>query len=258
MPARLKPLEFALEDRVGEQPLTPETVDLPTLRGFLDDVEKFIKGDVLSATLAESRVKIEDGSLKVIAFVSTLMAANVQEDLTKLSRTRDLDTIQPKRAQIIEQWQSRAGRMPYRTYSIGDRKQPKIRIGSETTFQRGSENAWVAVEKYLTGRVVDAGGKQNPNVHLVLDSGAEMIVDATEQQLGEEKENQLYKQVTLRVQAEQHLRTKQLRHIRLLEFLPRSADVDEEGLAALWKKGRKAWHDVKSPSEWVDQLRGNR
>ena len=55
------------------------------------------------------------------------MAANVQNDLAKLSETGDLDTIQPKRAQIIEQWQSRAHRMPYRAYSIGDRRQPKIR-----------------------------------------------------------------------------------------------------------------------------------
>jgi len=259
MPIKLTPLEFALEDRVGEQPLTPETVDLPTLRGFLDEVETLIKGNVLSATLAESRVKIEKGSLKVIAFVSNLMAADVQADLTKLSKTGDLDTIQPKRAQIIEQWQSRARRMPYRAYVIGDRRQPKVRIESETTFQHGSENAWVAVEKYLTGRVVDAGGKQNPDVHLVLvNTGADVLVQATEQQLGEEKENQLYKEVTLRVQAEEHLQTKSLRKIRLIEFLPRATEVDEEALASLWKKGRKAWHGVKSASDWVEQLRGNR
>ena len=135
----------------------------------------------------------------------------------------------------------------------------RFEIASETTFQHGGENAWVAVEKYLTGKVVDAGGKQKPNVHLVLtDSGTDIVVDATEQQLGEEKENQLYKQVTLRVRAEQHLKTKALRNIRLIEFLPRATEVDEEALASLWKKGRKAWHDVKSPSKWVDQLRGNR
>ena len=89
-------------------------------------------------------------------------------------------------------------------------------------------STWVSVEKYLTGRVFDIGGKQNPNVHVILsDSGNDLVVQATEQQLGGERENQLYKEVTLHVQAEQHLRTKALRNIRLIEFLPQTADVDE-------------------------------
>ena len=78
----LKPLEFALDDRVGDQPLTPDTVDLPTLRAFLGEVEALIKGNMASATLAESRVRIEDGSLKVVALVSALIAADVQADLS--------------------------------------------------------------------------------------------------------------------------------------------------------------------------------
>src|SRR5439155_25382343 len=132
-------------------------------------------------------------------------------------------------------------------------------IEVSTEFEHRGEKSWVTVEKYLAGRVVDLGGKQNPNVHVVLsDSGADMLVQATEQQLGEERENQLYKEVTLRVQAEQHLQTKALRKIRLIEFLPRATEVDEEALASLWKKGRKAWHGVKSASDWVEQLRGNR
>src|SRR5437763_14096567 len=101
MPTRLTPLEFALEDRVGEQPLTPETVDLPTLRGFLDEVETLIKGNVpgASVTLGESRVRIEEGSLKVVALISTLLASDLQADLLKLNDTGDLDVIQPKRAE---------------------------------------------------------------------------------------------------------------------------------------------------------------
>ena len=85
----------------------------------------------------------------------------------------------------------------------------------ETVDLRGGEKAWVSVEKYLTGKVVDLGGKQMPNVHLVLaDTGESMRVVATEQQLAAEKQKQLYKDVTLRVQGEQHLHTKALRNLR--------------------------------------------
>ena len=82
----------------------------------------------------------------------------------------------------------------------------------------------MSVEKHLSGKVVNAGGKQDPNVHLVLtDTGESVRISATEQQLGAEKENQLYKDVTLRVQAEQHVRTKALREIRLIQFIAKPA-----------------------------------
>lgn len=257
MPNELTELEFSLDDVVGGQPLTPETVDLPTLRGFLEDVETLIKGDVPGASLADSRVRIEPGSIRVVALVASLLAADVRADLTKLDQTGDLDAIQPKRAQVIERWQVRARRSPRRVYSIPAARHA-IRITNSTQFQHGSENAWVSVEKHLSGKVVDLGGKQDPNVHLVLtDSGESVRVGATEQQLAAEKENQLYKTVTLRVQGEQHLRTKALRNLRLIQFSPQAAEADEQALAALWEKGRKAWKDVKSAAGWVEALRGN-
>src|SRR5438477_9981843 len=114
MPNELTELEFSLDDEIGGQPLTPETVDLPTLRGFLEEVETLVKGDVPGASLADSRVRIEKGSVKVVALVAQLLAADARGDLAKLAETGDLDVIQPKRAQIIERWQMRARRSPRR------------------------------------------------------------------------------------------------------------------------------------------------
>lgn len=259
MLGELTELEFSLDDVIGGQPLTPDTVDLPTLRGFLQEVETLIKGDVPGASLADSRVRIESGSVKLVALVAQLLATDVRADLGRLDQTGDLDAIQPKRGQVLEQWQLRVRRSPSRVYSVATANlSHSIRITNTTQFQHGSENAWGAVEKYLIGRVVNAGGKQDPNVHLVLaDTGQSVRVDATEQQLAAEEQNQLYKDVTLRVQAEQHLRTKALRNLRLIAFSPQTTEVDEEALAALWTKGRKAWKDVTSPNGWVEALRGN-
>lgn len=259
MPNELKELEFCLDDVIRGQPLTVENVDLPTLRGFLEDVETLIKGNVPGASLADSRVRIETGSVKIVALVASLLAADLHADMAKLAETGDLDAVQPKRATIIERWQSRAQHAPSRRYFIsGAARIPAISVLSSSQFQHRNENSWVSVEKYLTGKVVDAGGKQDPNVHLVLaGSGETLCVSATEQQLGAEKENQLYKEVTLRVQAKQHLRTKQLREIRLIQFLPHTAEVDEPALAALWQKGRNAWRNVQSATGWVETLRGN-
>jgi hypothetical protein len=260
MPGDLTELEFHLSDVIDNRPLTPATVDLPTLRGFLEEVEKLIKGDFREASLSDSRVRLEPGSIKLVALVSSLLAADVQTDLAKLDEMGDLDAIQPRRAEVIEQWQSRARRFPNRTYCIQSSPfLPAVRIGNNSQFQHGSETAWVTVEKYLSGKVVNAGGKQDPNVHLVLaDSGESVRISATEQQLGGEKENQLYKDVTLRVKAEQHIRSKALRDVRLIQFLTSTNEADEQALANLWKKGREAWRDVTSAAGWVESLRGNK
>jgi hypothetical protein len=259
MSDELTQLDFILADEVGGRPLTLETVDLPTLRGFLEEVEMLIKGDVAAASLADSRVRIESGSLRVVAMVAHLLATDLQENLAMLEKTGDLDTIQPKRAQIIERWQLRTRRSPRRSYSIGASELGRpVVISNTTQFQHGSEQAWVAVEKYLTGKVWDLGGKQDPNVHVfVKDSEESVTIGATEQQLADEKGNQLYKEVTLRVQGEQHLRTKALRNLRLIQFVPLSTEVDEQALAFLWEKGRKAWKEVDSATGWVESLRGN-
>ncbi len=185
MPGELTELEFSLNDVIDNRPLTPATVDLPTLRVFLEEVEK-----------------------------------------------------------LIDQ---------------ADSVRRLLKIANTSQFQHGSENAWVSVEKYLSGKVVKAGGKQDPNVHLVLaDSGQSVRISATEQQLGGEKENQLYKDVTLRVQAEQHIRTKALRDVRLIQFIDNATEVDERALENLWQKGREAWRDVTSAAGWVESLRGNK
>jgi hypothetical protein len=246
MPGELTELEFSLNDVIDNRPLTPATVDLPTLRGFLEEVEKLIKGDVQGVSLTDSRVRIEEGSVKLIALVAQLLASDVRTDLAKLDDTGDLDAIQPRRAEVIEQWQSRTRRFPSRAYSIQtEAGRRPLKIANTSQFQHGSENAWVSVEKYLSGKVVNAGGES-------------VRISATEQQLGGEKENQLYKDVTLRVQAEQHIRTKAMRDVRLIQFLANATEVDERALANLWQKGREAWRDVTSAAGWVESLRGNK
>jgi hypothetical protein len=260
MSNELTELEFSLNDVVGGQPLTPENVDLPTLRGFLEEVESLIKGDVSEASLANSRVQIKEGSVKIVALVAQLLASSVREDLAILEKTGDLDAIQSSRAKVIERWQSRVRRLPTRTYSIPNvAGRREIRISNTSQFQHAEENAWVRVEKHLTGEVVNIGGKQNPNVHLVLaGTGESVLVDATKQQLAAEEENLAYKNVTLRVQGEQHLRTKALRNLTLIQFSPQTMEVDEQALVSLWEKGREAWKEVKSAAGWVESLRGNK
>jgi hypothetical protein len=252
----LQQIDFTIEDEVDGKPLTPDNVSLPTLRKFLGEVEMFVKGDQLGLTLAESKVRVHEGSLKIQMLVGPAVAFSIHSDLQKLRDTGDLDLIQQRRAHTIQQWQRGAEKSPARKYLIGD-AELSIEVSSRSDFAHGNEKAWVNVEKYFTGKIYNAGGKQEPNIHIQLENGDTLRIDATEHQLGAAKENPLFKTMTLRVRAEQHLRTKALRNLRLVDFVPHSGEVDEQALAELWKKGREAWKDIDSPSAWVESLRGN-
>ncbi|HVY70377.1 MAG TPA: hypothetical protein VHH73_10645 [Verrucomicrobiae bacterium] len=259
MPDKLTALEFSFEDQTGGQPLTLDTIDLPALRALLEEAEKFIKGEQINNSLSESRIRLESGSVKLVATVAEATGANIRADLAKLAESGDLDAIDRRRAEVVEKWQARSKDSSVRKYSIrvGD-GDAALQITGESEFRHGGEDAWVTVEKYLMGKVTNAGGKQAPNVHLVLaDSGETVVVNATEEELKAEKDNQLYKDVTVRVRAKQHLRTKKLRDLRLIQFVPRASDVDEQALARLWKEGREAWKDVPSATVWVETMRGN-
>jgi len=252
-------LEFTLNDVIGGESISPSNVDLPTLRAFLDEIEKLIKGNLGGASLSDSKVELRQGSLIVATLVSALIASDLSSDLSRLDATGDLDAIQPRRADVLELWQARATKSPTRAYSLSGlgRKRP-LRISSTSLFQRGAENQWVSVEKYVTGKVIDAGGKNAPNIHLILlESGKGLKIDATEQQLAGERDNPLYKLLTLRVQGEQHLRTRDLRNLKLLEFHAPSGQADDGVLQNLWNKGREAWRSVPSATQWVETLRGN-
>jgi hypothetical protein len=255
----LTALEFVLRDEIGGKPVSPDNVDLPTLRGFLDEIEKVIKGDEHGEDLRESRVRVEDGSLKIVTLVAAALAASVQDDLMRLKETRNLDTIQSKRAEIVQKWQKRANSNPKLSYSvISESGTGLLSVATSSDFQHRSDLEWVAVEKYIPGRVVNAGGKKEPNIHLVLASNGKTItVAATREELSSQKENWLYREVNMRVSAEENLRTKELRALRFLGVAPRATEIDEMELDELWRKGREAWRDVKSASEWVDALRGN-
>lgn len=251
-------LSFSLHDEIEGRPLTPENVDMLTLHQFMGEVIELIQGEAKRAEMGQPSVAIEDGSVKLISVVVSLVATSFQGDMDILARSADLDAISPKRAQIIETWQSRSAKSDSkRRYSIvPDVERTNavmVKIDRESSFRHHQLDSWVRAEKYISGRVVDLGGKTKPNIHLVLPSGESIKVEASESQL--EGADYLYKAITLNVNAKEHIRTGELRDLRLIDVVRPLKDIDEDKLKSLWRKGRAAWAEITSPTEWVERLR---
>lgn len=255
---KLEKTEFILEDRIGDRPLTAENTSVPLLREFLGEVEALLKGDDPQASLAESEVRVGSGSLKIEVSVAAELAASLSHDLQKLDETGDLNAIEAKRGEIIEKWQNRARKNPNRRYALAPRPGFWTEIKAGSAFARKGERAWVEVEKFLTGKTYDWGGKIKTNIHLELaGTGQTVTIAATEEQILREEKNYVYRMATIRVAAEQNLKTGVLRKLRLLELLQPPSQVDPNELEELWKKGEQAWKDVESATAWVEELRGN-
>jgi hypothetical protein len=258
VPSLGQPLSFSLHDEVEGQPLTPENVDLLTLHQFMGEVIELIQGEAKRSEMGLPSVEIVEGSVKLMSIVTAIVASSCQADLETLARSEDLDAISPKRAQIIETWQSRAIRADSkRRYSIFSNSAKAdarvVMITRESNYRHHQLDNWVRAEKYISGRVVDLGGKTKPNIHLVLPSGQSIKVEASESQL--EGADYLYKAITLNVSAMEDIRNGELRDLRLIDVVRPLKEIDEDKLKALWQKGRKAWAEITNPTEWVEQLR---
>jgi hypothetical protein len=251
-------LRFSLTDRIDDIEIGPSRVPLALLGQFQLDVSDFLKGSSRDVDPMQVQIAIEDGSLTLVA--SELLAAgSLWSDLDKLKQAQSLDQIDPKRAAVIERWQAAARQSRYRRYVIGESsKKPIVRVDVQSNYRVVAESAWVVVEKYLHGRIIDLGGKNKANVHLEIEGGAVLQIASAQDLLAKEERNWVYRPALLHVTAEQNLQTGELRKLRLLAFERYAPSYDEGEYKRMVERGTRAWADVKDAAAWIDNLRGGK
>lgn len=218
----------------------------------MGEIIELLQGDLQRSELGKPKVEFSEGSVKVTVAASSLVTMSLASDVASFKKDLDLDGISQKRAQIFEKWRKRSTDSQFFSLHVGDHQ---FKVDKFAQFRHRQKDQWVRVEKYLRGRVVDAGGKTNPNIHLVLPSNQSLKIDATEDQL--EGTGILFKTVTLEVTGKEHLGNGELKDLRLLEIYQPKEQVDEAELKKLWRKGSKAWSDVENPNQWVEGLRSS-
>lgn len=249
-------LRFAVNDRINDAEVRPTHVPLALLGEFQKDVSEFLKGSSRDVDPAKILVSIEEGSL---AFVATglLAASTLWADLEHLRSADSLSLIDSKRASIVERWQAVVQKNPHRRYLVADQSaQVSFSVDSTSNFRR-VEDAWVHVEKYLHGNVVDMGGSTKANVHLKLENGVTLTIASTQDKLAEGEQNRLYRPALLHVTAEENLLTRELRNLILLDFEAHQPSYDDDEFNLMVERGTKAWADVPDATAWLEALRGN-
>ena len=243
-------LNFSVRDVVDGREVGPGFLPFALLQAFADEVGRFLRGGTRLVDLAVVPLAVEGAATVGFQLAATLDAdthATLARECAALAAgPGGLVEVDPRRAEIVLAWQEAARKCPRRVYRVYDpagERGEGLRIDARTLFLPPEEDVWVEVEKYLFGRVVEAGGKTNTNLHLVLDNATRetIIVTATEQQLQQDDHNRLFHEVLLHVSARQNLRTGLLRDVTLLDFSDQTDAIDEALLERMVERGTLAW-----------------
>jgi hypothetical protein len=253
-------IAFTLKTNINGREVTPDTIGLSLFNQFNAEVEAFLAAGQRKASLEDVRFEIKDGSYRLLLTLPAMLLAMVQPDLRKLHRQDSLAEIDPKRAEVVQQWQKRARTDPFYQVAIDSPESmfKPIQITQETEYRSPDEDDWVAVEKYIVGTVDDMGGATAANVHLVSDdTGKRLVAASTEDFLRDQKENFLYRKVQVHVAAVENVKTGELRDIRLIAFVGKGPSYDEAELEAAIEKGTRAWAQVPDSAAWIRSMRGS-
>ena len=231
MKAQAIQIEFVMKDKVEGKELTPSTISLSRFNQFNEQVERFIKGSE-NKKLDQVFVAVEEGSYKLRVLLSfTMLSGGLERDLRLMNREDTLGMIDPRRAEVVRDWQASIKKSMDLKYAI---KAPGIGIKSielskETDYRDKDEERWVKIEKYLIGEVTDMGGAQKANIHIRLrDTSETLIIDAMPELLKEQEKNRLYHEVLIRVEALQNIKTGEIKKWRLISFEDHQAVYDED------------------------------
>lgn len=255
-----KEILFSINDKLLGEQLSPDNISLPLLTEFTEQVATFLRGSN-KVDLKGVKVSIKEGSFGIAVHDAVQTLEPAVRDYEKISRSNSLQNIDPLRARIVAKWQEAAKRNDDRVYklffdSLSAAATEPLVISSDTNYEIRRE-IWVNVEKYVYGKIYDLGGKSQPNVHLELDNGKTIKIQAKADLLAGDKVNRLYRRQLVRLRAQQNILTKEYRDETLVSFEYYEPHFNEDEFSAITKKARLAWRTVENATQWTEELRGN-
>ena len=256
MPAP-EPVEFALQGKINGTPISPAHVPFGVMKKFHEDVEKLVLGSN-QGSLNDTVVQVRDGSYALVVPIPENVRESFERDMAVATNNEGASTPDPTRLGVLQSWQRRAAFEKGITYFVRPQTPQahfsELRIDEKTVLRRTIADRWIPVELMLLGEVREAGGEK-ANLHLHLRDNPKPFIVAVDWALLT-RESHPFGEKLLRVAAERNERTRQLRKLRLIEFVPYQPGFDEAAFAKMTEAGAKAWLDVPDAAAWVREQRG--
>lgn len=248
--------EVIIQGIAAGGPLMPQGYDIKALRELLVEVEVLLfPNDRRERPVISYEVK--EGSVRNIFRTGVQAVAQTGAVLGLVTSALTLDVLEPRTAKAIEAMQrwAQEGDLSI-TLRTSLANTAELRIDRNTHFMR-SEASSVETEVYLYGRVVDAGGKEKPNIHLQVQGQGTHLIAATEEQLKGRSDNYLYKTMGVRAIGRQDLQTGAIEKgsLKLIELIDFEERYEENYLKRLQAKAY-SWLKEIDPDQYLNDVRG--
>jgi len=237
--------------------LTPDNYDIREIVFILENVEHLLAPGKNNDRPIIS-YKIENGSVKHIFKTSIQFIIHLNELIGHINKLQNIDFLDSSIAKAFENIQDEAKKQNYIfDISTSLENTNKLRIDSTTKFYI-SEKIWVNAEFYFLGKIVNAGGKNKANIHILTEEFGTVKIQTPISFLEQYDENILYKTFVIRAIGKQNaitgeIDTSTLEFIDLINYQPK---YDAQYLNELRDKAKKSWLGNINPDEWLNEIRG--
>lgn len=242
-------VEIHIQDYAHPGKLKPDTFDIAELRETLTCVE-----DMLFPDKKQERptitMQIKNGSV-VERFTTCLPAvarfSGILALVINLQELRGLDKKTAESFMKLQAYSSKNGRSISLTTS---EDKSELRITPETKYDHYDDVMWMDTEFFFYGEIVNAGGKNDPNIHLDVPGRGVLKISTDRKLLSGQKENLLYKTVGVHAKGQRNIANGEIGSLSLIKFIDYTPTWDEDYINGLMEKGSKAWEGV-DPDTWL-------
>ena len=239
--------------------LSPNLLDVDEIVSLLSHARDFLFPEK-NKQRGRVSISLEEGSAVLRFGVDSATAIQSQAILGRLNTDHDLGLLNSKQIDAIEALQKFVKDENFVIhFGLSDKLNEGLRLDRETEWI-AKEDIWVNEELYVTGEIVDVGGKTKSNIHIVTDSFGTLTVEADKDVLTEDSKNRLYKKQKLRIQIKRNLNTGEFRKgsAMLIEFIDFDQDNEspEEYLDRLIAEAKPHMDKIEDPENWLKNIRG--
>ena len=241
----------------GNLDLSPDNYDIREIIYMLENAENLLySGNKKDRPVIS--YQIEKGSVKHIFKTSIQYIIGFNAIIGELSQVQNIDFLDVSTAKAFENIQNLATKKDY-SFNIKTSltHSHEIKLDKTTSFYR-AEAIWADAEFYFYGKVTNAGGKNNANIHIFTEEMGTIRIQTPIDFLEKYEDNLLYKTFGIRAKGKQHsetgeIDTSSLVFIELINYNPK---YDEQYIRALRDKAKKSWLRNIDPENWLRNIRG--
>lgn len=204
-------------------------------------------------------VQTQAGSIRIILTTGLAAVLQVQALLANIQQQKELGILPKKQAEAVRFFHKMAVEEGFQI-SMGQQENISqgLHLDRNTEFQPETP-AWVEVEPIVWGKVVNIGGKANPNIHLETKDYGTLIIAATEEILASEKQNRIYQQQQIKISIKQNAFTGEYdnKSAHLIEFIDYDMEESVDSyLDRLVKQATPNLSNIQDPESWLNEIRG--